>query len=184
MATASQGVNLSQDNYTTYKIGFQQDPTGPSASECHLGTAVTHRVDICFKNIDINNIYQHRFILLCRRGRGKVYRLEICPSNNRTIRPFSLLLAIKHARTNQVINYIANPLLRGLLNGEPGNMKSNYDWYVSTSGWHGGGVVSSYPAALFFNDNFHRLTKKSGSHVCGLGVNEVGTAEARISSDI
>ena len=37
-------------------------------------------------------------------------------------------------------------------------------------------VVSSYPAALCFNDNFHRLTKKSGSQIRGFG-------EHRVTSD-
>ena len=69
------------------------------------------------------------------------------------------------------------------MNGEPGNTKSNYDWYVSTSGWLGGGVVSSYPAALCFNDNFHRLTRKSGSHIRGLGIEEIATAITKVQQD-
>ena len=183
MSSASRGVNFSQDNTTTYKIRFEQDPSGPAASQCNLGMALTQDIEICFENIDPHNIYQHRFILLCRHGRGKIYGLEICPSKTRTIRPFPLLLSMLQAHTNQVINFIGNPLLRGSLNGEPGNTKSNYDWYVSTSGWLGGAVVSSYPAALCFNDNFHRLTRKSGSHVRGLGIDEIEAADIKVQQD-
>ena len=183
MAAASRGVNFSQDNSTTYRIRFEQHPAGPCASRCHLGIALSREVEICFENIDRNNIYQHRFILLCRVECGKVFGLELCPSNNRTIRPFPLLLSVQHAQTNQVISYIANCLLRGSLNGEPGNMKSNFEWYVSTSGWAGGGVVSSYPAALCFNDYFYRLTRKSGSHIRGLGVAEIEAAENQVRLD-
>ena len=183
MTDATRDVNRSQDTSTTYKIGFTQDPAGPSISKCQFGARVGGTVEICFENIDPQSIYQHRYILLCRIGTGKVYGLEICPSNSRTIRPFPLLLAIKDHQTHRIVSYIANPLLRGSLNGEPGNMKSNFDWYVSTSGWLGGGVVSSYPAALCFNDNFHRLTKKSGSQIRGLGLGEVPMAEHRVTSD-
>ena len=183
MVEASRGVNRSQDNYTTYQMQFDQDPNGPSTSVCQFGANIGHTVELCFENIDNHNIYQHRYVLLCRRGTGKIYGLEICPSKNRTIRAFPLLLALKDHNTDCITTYIANPLLRGSLNGEPGNMKSNYDWYVSTSGWLGGGVVSSYPAALCFNDNFHRLTKKSGSHVRGLSIDEVPRAEIQVSTD-
>ena len=183
MIDASRDVNRSHDTSTTYRISFDQDPAGPPISQCHFGTDLSQTVELCFENIDPHNIYQHRYILLCRHGTGKFYGLEICPSKSRTIRSFPLLLAIKDPGTHQTVSYVANPLLRGSLNGEPGNMKSNYDWYVSTSGWLGGGVVSSYPTALCFNDNFHRLTKKSGSQVRGLGLNEVLLAEDRVTDD-
>ena len=183
MTEATRDVNRSQDTTTTYKIGLTQDPAGPSTSQCQFGVRIGGTVEICFENIDQHSIYQHRYILLCRVGTGKIYGLEICPSNSRTIRPFPLLLALKDHQTHRIVSYIANPLLRGSLNGEPGNMKSNFDWYVNTSGWLGGGVVSSYPAALCFNDNFHRLTKKSGSQIRGLGLGEVPMAEHRVTSD-
>ena len=140
MVDASRGVNWSQDNYTTYQLQFDQDPNGPSTSVCQFGTTIGCNVEFCFENIDNHSIYQHPYILLCRCGPGKIYGLKICLSNSWTIRPFPLLIALKDHNTDGITTYIANPLLCGLLNGEPGNMKSNYDWYVSTSGWLGGGM--------------------------------------------
>ena len=120
MVDASRGVNRSQDNYTTYQLRFDQDPTGPSTSVCQFGTTIGRNVELCFENIDNHSIYQHQYVLLCLCSPGKIYGLEICPLNSRKIRPFPLLLALKDHNTDRITTYIANPLLRGSLNGEPG----------------------------------------------------------------
>ena len=54
---------------TTYKIQFKQDPLGPSASQCNLGTALTQDIKICFENIDPHNIYHTQKNLNIHRQR-------------------------------------------------------------------------------------------------------------------
>ena len=94
MVDASRGVNQSQDNYTTYQMQFDQDPNGPSTSICQFGTHIGRNVELCFENINNHNIYQDRYVLLCRCGAGKIYGLEICP----------LLLALKDHNTDHIIH--------------------------------------------------------------------------------
>ena len=148
-------INASYEGFSTYGLEFKQSDSGLQIADCEFGTDLSLKMRLDCE--DVNNGC-HRYVIICRCKRtNKIFGLDICPSKSITIRSFPLLLVVRDNH-NIVIGHVANPLLRGSISSDPTLMKSHHPFYMSASGWNGGGVFNSYGLAKTIIDGYRRLT--------------------------
>lgn len=160
IASGSMHVQGSYAGFSSYALRFEVTPHATIDLHSQM------RLDI-EDDPQVQTGHPHRFIIICRLG-TKLVGLDVCPSHSKSVNIFPLLLTLR-SRTGAITGYIAHPFLCGSVSFNPTTKTSHQDWYLASPGWgQGGGIVSSYAAALSLIGRYKRLTGRSPGVIMGL----------------
>ena len=167
IASGSMQIQGSYCGFTSYALRFESSPQVSGPVQLGLPFQDRMRLDLQDDPQVLSSPHRHRFVIICKMG-GKFVGLDICPSRSTSVQVFPLLLTLR-SRSRDIIGFLAHPFLRGSVSFDPTTKSSHQDRYFASPGWgQGGGIVSSYAAALTLVDGYKRLTGRTPGQITGL----------------
>ena len=123
LTSGSMEVQGSLAGSSAYALQFEASTSPDSLPfhQCLFGVDLTPQMRLTFDDDPtINSLHRHRLVLI-GKAHGKVFGLDVCPSDSSTIRVFPLLLVLRN-RTRELDGYIAHLFLRGSTSVDPTKM--------------------------------------------------------------